>query len=171
MLKLVLYSFLLMTSTFALTNEEFFKPIDLEKIEKFTPNNKEVLKYGGDHKGFVDEDGDLADDRLEVFFKKNSIDNTNKKSIYRRLFLLRELKKECDGKIDTEYCRILSTSNVSSLSNCREQYKIPRKLLTLVSSLILTDDYKSITLEGSNISLWEKSNTEKLLNINYDCKE
>jgi len=174
MLKLVLYSFLLMTNTFALTNEEFFKPIDLEKIEKFTPDNKEVLKYGGDHEGFVDEDGDLADDRLEVFFQKNKTHIIIRNHLHRRLYLLKKVKEVCTKDLSSEKCKVLMGTVQVSLEGCREErnklnYNDASDLF--ITIMITGDTYSHGFEAGTKLSKWTSKNKDKILSTFYDCED
>jgi len=170
MLKLVLYSFLLMTNTFALTSEEFFKPIDLEKIEKFTPDNKEVLKYGGDHKGFVDEDGDLADDRLEVFFNENDTSKLFRYKYHRKLYLYRVTANECKKDKNSFDCRILLSSNYIIHNKCKGKEQVDPRLSTLFSSIFLTDYYKHGVLVKPELAKWAEKNKSKTYNLLFDCE-
>jgi len=174
MLKLVLYSLLLMTNTFALTNEEFFKTIDLEKIEKFTPDNKEVLKYGGDHKGFVDEDGDLADDRLEVFFKKNKTHEIIKNHFHRELYLYRMIKEVCTKDLSSEKCKVLMGTELISLDGChKEKSKMKYDNATdlFITIMITGDTYSHGFKMGTELSKWTSKNKDKILNTFYDCED
>jgi len=173
MLKLVLYSLLLMTNTFALTSEEFFKPIDLEKIEKFTPDNKEVLKYGGDHKGFVDEDGDLADDRLEVYFDKNKASEYIRIYFYRKLHLSLMLNKKCNSKKQNDRCRLLAASVIFNNKRCKQVENVGTELMSFVSSILIKKDYSYDGDMGTKLSRWYENENEnkKLIDVFYDCKE
>lgn len=172
MLKLVLFSLIMFKISFALTSEEFFKPIDLEKIEKFTPENNEVIKYGGDHKGFVDVDGDLADDRLENIFKKEKTHVDVKKYYYRKLYMLLYTKRNCKSFDESLTCQILIGSDVARQNSCPSRNKhITKEVSDLISSLIVTGYYTGVVLSEPEVVFWIKKNKKKLLTLNFDCKE